>query len=135
MLATPPPHPSEAPVLNPNPLATTPIAATSGTRLSTVVIKHPESWRLSVVPPTTASSAATTTQQQQQQQHADEKGSEPRTSLSTDGSDYAAGSGSGGSRNGGESTTPTAANAPQLPAGAATVQNSTAQMLSDKIGG
>ncbi|KAK0382759.1 hypothetical protein NLU13_9855 [Sarocladium strictum] len=33
-LATPPPHPSEAPVINPNPLATTPQAATAGTRLS-----------------------------------------------------------------------------------------------------
>ncbi|KAF4634430.1 hypothetical protein G7Y89_g3675 [Cudoniella acicularis] len=33
-LATPPPHPSEAPVLNPNPLATTPQPATAGTRIS-----------------------------------------------------------------------------------------------------
>ncbi|KAK3503584.1 putative WD40 repeat protein CreC [Neurospora crassa] len=35
-LATPPPHPSEAPVINPNPLATTPQPATAGTSLSIV---------------------------------------------------------------------------------------------------
>ncbi|KAI1440095.1 WD40 repeat-like protein [Annulohypoxylon stygium] len=34
LLATPPPHPSEAPVLNPNPLATTPQPATIGTKIS-----------------------------------------------------------------------------------------------------
>ncbi|EHK44238.1 uncharacterized protein TrAtP1_008746 [Trichoderma atroviride] len=33
-LATPPPHPSEAPVVNPNPLATTPQPATAGTKMS-----------------------------------------------------------------------------------------------------
>ncbi|XMA16938.1 hypothetical protein WAI453_009729 [Rhynchosporium graminicola] len=33
-LATPPPHPSEAPVQNPNPLATTPQPATAGTKIS-----------------------------------------------------------------------------------------------------
>ncbi|RKF81429.1 putative catabolite repression protein creC [Golovinomyces cichoracearum] len=33
-LATPPPHPSELPVLNPNPLATTPQASTAGTKIS-----------------------------------------------------------------------------------------------------
>jgi len=33
-LATPPPHPSEAPVTNPNPLATTPTPPTSGVKLS-----------------------------------------------------------------------------------------------------
>ena len=35
-LATPPPHPSEAPVLNPNPLATNPQPATVGTKVSLV---------------------------------------------------------------------------------------------------
>ncbi|KAK4235479.1 hypothetical protein C8A03DRAFT_36671 [Achaetomium macrosporum] len=35
-LATPPPHPSEAPVVNPNPLATAPQPATTGTRLSLI---------------------------------------------------------------------------------------------------
>ncbi|KAI2633337.1 catabolite repression protein creC [Xylaria nigripes] len=34
LLATPPPHPSEAPVINPNPLATTPQPATAGTKVS-----------------------------------------------------------------------------------------------------
>ena len=33
LLATPPPHPSEAPVINPNPLATTPQPETCGTKL------------------------------------------------------------------------------------------------------
>ncbi|KAF2745229.1 WD40 repeat-like protein [Sporormia fimetaria CBS 119925] len=37
-LATPPPHPSEAPVHNPNPLATTIGAPTAGTKLSLVVL-------------------------------------------------------------------------------------------------
>lgn len=35
-LATPPPHPSEAPVVNPNPLSTAPQPATTGTRLSLI---------------------------------------------------------------------------------------------------
>lgn len=34
LLATPPPHPSEVPILNPNPLATTPQPATAGTKVS-----------------------------------------------------------------------------------------------------
>lgn len=33
-LATPPPHPSEAPIVNPNPLATSPQPATAGTKIS-----------------------------------------------------------------------------------------------------
>ncbi|KAI9743000.1 MAG: hypothetical protein M1818_003295 [Claussenomyces sp. TS43310] len=33
-LATPPPHPSDAPILNPNPLATTPQPASAGTKVS-----------------------------------------------------------------------------------------------------
>ena len=37
-LATPPPHPSEAPVHNPNPLATTISPPTAGTKLSLVVV-------------------------------------------------------------------------------------------------
>lgn len=40
VLATPPPHPSEAPIVNPNPLATNPQPASSGTRLSLVNL-HP----------------------------------------------------------------------------------------------
>ncbi|KAH9885022.1 WD40 repeat-like protein [Xylariomycetidae sp. FL2044] len=34
LLATPPPHPSEAPIVNPNPLATTPQPETAGTKIS-----------------------------------------------------------------------------------------------------
>lgn len=37
-LATPPPHPSEAPVVNPNPLATNPQPATAGSKLSLISI-------------------------------------------------------------------------------------------------
>ncbi|OBT87911.1 hypothetical protein VE02_02629 [Pseudogymnoascus sp. 03VT05] len=34
LLATPPPHPSEAPIINPNPLATNPQPASAGTKIS-----------------------------------------------------------------------------------------------------
>ena len=37
-LATPPPHPSEAPIINPNPLATTPAPPTSGVKLSLAIV-------------------------------------------------------------------------------------------------
>ncbi|KAI1345833.1 WD40-repeat-containing domain protein [Xylaria sp. FL0043] len=70
LLATPPPHPSEAPVINPNPLATTPQPATAGTKASLLclearrpppafyrptpaaalpgsIAEHPNEWRLS----------------------------------------------------------------------------------------
>lgn len=39
-LATPPPHPSEAPIVNTNPLATTPAPASAGTKLSILLPKH-----------------------------------------------------------------------------------------------
>ncbi|PGH11063.1 hypothetical protein AJ79_05105 [Helicocarpus griseus UAMH5409] len=38
-LATPPPHPSEAPIVNPNPLATVPSPPTSGVKLSLVIVQ------------------------------------------------------------------------------------------------
>lgn len=38
-LATPPPHPSEAPITNPNPLSTAPLPIAAGTRVSLVQIK------------------------------------------------------------------------------------------------
>ncbi|MCJ1239498.1 hypothetical protein MMC14_007494 [Varicellaria rhodocarpa] len=37
-LATPPPHPSEAPITNPNPLATIPVPPTAGVKLSLVIV-------------------------------------------------------------------------------------------------
>lgn len=40
LLATPPPHPSEAPIINPNPLATVPNPPTSGVKLSLVSLDH-----------------------------------------------------------------------------------------------
>lgn len=42
-LATPPPHPSEAPVVNPNPLATTPTPPTAGVKLSLVILNPRQS--------------------------------------------------------------------------------------------
>ncbi|KAI1259448.1 WD40-repeat-containing domain protein [Xylariaceae sp. FL1019] len=39
LLATPPPHPSEAPIINPNPLATTPQPASAGTKVSLLSIE------------------------------------------------------------------------------------------------
>jgi catabolite repression protein CreC len=45
-LATPPPHPSEAPVVNPNPLATTPQPATAGTKLSLLTLSSRPSAQL-----------------------------------------------------------------------------------------
>lgn len=70
LLATPPPHPSEAPVINPNPLATNPQPATAGTKVSLLafdsrrplnalyrlttsatlpgsIAEHPNEWRFS----------------------------------------------------------------------------------------
>ncbi|KAK9369994.1 WD40-repeat-containing domain protein [Lipomyces kononenkoae] len=39
-LATPPPHPSEVPILNPNPLSTSPVPVTAGVKLSLCSIKY-----------------------------------------------------------------------------------------------
>ncbi|KAI1196977.1 WD40-repeat-containing domain protein [Nemania serpens] len=70
LLATPPPHPSEAPVINPNPLATNPQPASTGTKVSLLgfdsrrppyalyrlttaatlpgsIAEHPNEWRFS----------------------------------------------------------------------------------------
>ncbi|KAI0391769.1 catabolite repression protein creC [Xylariaceae sp. FL0594] len=52
LLATPPAHPSEAPVLNPNPLATNPQPATTGTKVSLLSLDGRR------VPPTFYKSAA-----------------------------------------------------------------------------
>jgi hypothetical protein len=48
LLATPPPHPSEAPITNPNPLATTIAPPSAGTKLSTAIItpKHSSQQKL-----------------------------------------------------------------------------------------
>ena len=74
-LATPPPHPSEAPVVNPNPLSTAPQPATSGTKVSLITLDIPNnsnSINASSGPSTviyrTLSRKDSTIQQQQQQQ-------------------------------------------------------------------
>jgi hypothetical protein len=48
LLATPPPHPSEAPITNPNPLATTIAPPSAGTKLSLAIItpKHSSQQKL-----------------------------------------------------------------------------------------
>ncbi|KAJ5993802.1 hypothetical protein N7451_009526 [Penicillium sp. IBT 35674x] len=55
LLATPPPHPSEAPIINPNPLATVPNPPTSGVKLSLVSLdprkKPPTFLKGAVSPP------------------------------------------------------------------------------------
>lgn len=53
-LATPPPHPSEAPIVNPNPLATVPTPLTAGVKMSLVITSNNKS------PPNLYSSRAST---------------------------------------------------------------------------
>ncbi|KAJ4551207.1 hypothetical protein HRR88_008087 [Exophiala dermatitidis] len=55
-LATPPPHPSEAPVLNPNPLATGVVPPTSGVKLSLVSLNPKQVDHDLYKPPTATSS-------------------------------------------------------------------------------
>lgn len=56
LLATPPPHPSEAPIINPNPLATVPTPPTTGVKLSLVTLDPRKK------PPTFLKSAVTAPQ-------------------------------------------------------------------------
>ncbi|CAG8892690.1 unnamed protein product [Penicillium egyptiacum] len=56
LLATPPPHPSEAPIINPNPLATLPTPPTTGVKLSLVTLDPKKK------PPTFLKSAVTAPQ-------------------------------------------------------------------------
>ncbi|KAI2617772.1 WD40 repeat-like protein [Hypoxylon sp. NC1633] len=57
LLATPPPHPSEAPIVNPNPLATSPQPATAGTKISLVslAVRAPPPALFKLTPTTTLS--------------------------------------------------------------------------------
>ncbi|KAK3381401.1 WD40-repeat-containing domain protein [Podospora didyma] len=81
-LATPPPHPSEAPVVNPNPLATTPQPATAGSKLTLVTLD------VRPLPPAFYKiSSRSSGLQQSIQEHPDESQSstEPRESSSDGG--------------------------------------------------
>ncbi|KAF3937004.1 hypothetical protein ABW19_dt0209456 [Dactylella cylindrospora] len=110
-LATPPPHPSETPIVSPNPLAIQPTPPTAGTKISTIVIK--------TVPGTDRTSQLYRNSVLAQNGELEpEHASEPRTSESTEES-----STDGGSKSGTDT------------AGASTVATSMTHLLSDKFGG
>ncbi|KAK7207948.1 WD40-repeat-containing domain protein [Myxozyma melibiosi] len=52
-LATPPPHPSEVPIINPNPLSTAPVPVTAGVKLSLCSIKYRSDSNPGMYPTTT----------------------------------------------------------------------------------
>ncbi|KAI1504708.1 WD40-repeat-containing domain protein [Biscogniauxia marginata] len=101
LLATPPPHPSEAPVVNPNPLATTPQPAQAGTRISLFSIEP------RAPPPAFYKLASMTTLSPSIAEHPNESRYSNDAKLSSDGE------GRGTSlSDGGPSTSVTAASAP-----------------------
>lgn len=79
LFATPPPHPSEAPVINPNPLATTPQPATAGTRVSLLSLD------VRAPPPAFFRLASTTTLSPSIAEHPNEGRSSHDVKLSSDG--------------------------------------------------
>ncbi|KAI0133563.1 WD domain-containing protein [Xylariales sp. AK1849] len=87
-LATPPPHPSEAPVVNPNPLATTPQPATAGTRISLI------GFNVRAPPPAFYSLTSTTTLSNSIPEHPNEGRPSSDAKLSSDGEVRSTGSGS-----------------------------------------
>ncbi|KAI0025960.1 WD40-repeat-containing domain protein [Xylariomycetidae sp. FL0641] len=101
LLATPPPHPSEAPIVNPNPLATTPQPASAGTKVSLFSIepRPPPPAFYKLAPPTTLSTSIA--------EHPNEGRYSTDAKLSSDGE----GKGTSVS-DGGPSTSVTAASAP-----------------------
>lgn len=78
-LATPPPHPSEAPVVNPNPLATNPQPATAGTRIALVTLEN------RVPPPAFFRLHSSTTLSQSIAEHPSEGRYSSEAKLSSDG--------------------------------------------------
>ncbi|EGX54316.1 hypothetical protein TWF173_006237 [Orbilia oligospora] len=110
-LATPPPHPSEPPVVSPNPLAIQPAPPSAGTKFSTIVIKS--------VPGTDRTSQLYRNSVLAQNGELEgEHASEPRTSISTEEE-----STDGGSKSGTDT------------AGASTVATSMVHLMADKFGG
>ncbi|KAF3917847.1 hypothetical protein ABW20_dc0106026 [Dactylellina cionopaga] len=110
-LATPPPHPSETPIVAPNPLAIQPASPFAGTKISTIVIK--------TAPGTDRTSQIYRNSVLAQDVGVEAESSEPRTSESTE-----EGSTDGGSKSGTDT------------AGGSTVATSmTHLMVNDKFGG
>ncbi|KAF3090288.1 hypothetical protein TWF569_004981 [Orbilia oligospora] len=110
-LATPPPHPSETPIVSPNPLAIQPAPPSAGTKFSTIVIKS--------VPGTDRTSQLYRNSVLAQNGELEgEHASEPRTSISTEED-----STDGGSKSGTDT------------AGASTVATSMVHLMADKFGG
>lgn len=85
-LATPPPHPSEAPIINPNPLATTPQPATAGTKLSLVSLSSQPSAPLVYRLNTFSSSKNGVNQSIQEHPNEERESSEGGARTSTSGS-------------------------------------------------
>ncbi|KIX03965.1 uncharacterized protein Z518_07518 [Rhinocladiella mackenziei CBS 650.93] len=86
-LATPPPHPSEAPVVNPNPLATSVVPPTSGVKLSLVSL-NPKQINPDLYKTTTATSSllrwkSLGLNNSKEVKEAKEPEKEPRTSIET----------------------------------------------------
>ncbi|KAF3909481.1 hypothetical protein AA313_de0203340 [Arthrobotrys entomopaga] len=97
-LATPPPHPSETPITQPNPLAIQPAPPSAGTRISTIVIK---------TPPGTDRTSQLYRNSVLANGDPEAESSEPRTSVSTEEDSTDGGSKSGTDTAGGASTVAT----------------------------
>ncbi|KAH0555735.1 hypothetical protein GP486_006322 [Trichoglossum hirsutum] len=102
LLATPLPHPTEAPIQSPNPLATTPVPQTAGTTLSVVSLNS----RVPVPQLYTVNSSTSDNSGSIPVSDPLESLSEPRSSIDTEGGGRVSGEGTsnsnnGGSRNGG----------------------------------
>ncbi|KAI9869243.1 MAG: hypothetical protein M1813_000031 [Trichoglossum hirsutum] len=102
LLATPLPHPTEAPIQSPNPLATTPVPQTAGTTLSIISLSS----RVPVPQLYTVNSSTSDHSGSNPISDLLESLSEPRSSVDTEGGGRPSGEGAsnsnnGGSRNGG----------------------------------
>ncbi|KAI9769068.1 MAG: hypothetical protein M1840_004419 [Geoglossum simile] len=102
LLATPPPHPTEAPIQSPNPLATTPVPRTAGTRLSILSLSS----RVPIPQPYKASSSTSDSSSPILVNETLESLSEPRSSIDIEGGGRVSDEGpshsnNGGSKNGG----------------------------------
>ncbi|KAF2098270.1 WD40 repeat-like protein [Rhizodiscina lignyota] len=83
-LATPPPHPSEAPITNPNPLATTVGPPTAGTKLSLVSLAHRQKSYHPLTRFSTANSRGSVGVQSSQNGSQEQTSISPRKSVGTD---------------------------------------------------
>ncbi|KAI0477414.1 WD40-repeat-containing domain protein [Xylariaceae sp. FL0804] len=113
LLATPPPHPSEAPIVNPNPLATTPQPATAGTKVSLFSIESRPP------PPAFYRLTSTTTLSTSIAEHPNEGRSSQDAKLSSDGEGRGTSTSDGGPST---AVTVTASSAPAFGDGNALLQ-------------